>query len=58
MEEHHVHFIEIIKGALDGRNSLRGIHEVPRTVRSCRGERRFMVVVYFFWFKIRERIEL
>jgi hypothetical protein len=40
MEEHRVHFVEIVKGVLDGRNSLRGIHEVPRTIRSCRGARR------------------
>ena len=36
MEEHHVHFAEIVKGALDGRNSLRRIREVTRAVRSCR----------------------
>jgi hypothetical protein len=36
MEEHRVHFTEIVKGALDGRNSLRRIREVTRFVRSCR----------------------
>jgi hypothetical protein len=37
VEEHCVRFAEIVKGALDGQNYLRGIHEVPRTVRLCRG---------------------
>jgi hypothetical protein len=44
MEEHRVHFAEIIKGVLDGRNSPRGIHEVLRTVRSCRGEKGYSEV--------------
>jgi hypothetical protein len=40
MEEHRVHFAEIVKGALDSRNSLRRIREVIRVVRSCGGARR------------------
>jgi hypothetical protein len=32
-----VHFTEVVKEALDGRNSLWRIREVPRAVRSCRG---------------------
>jgi hypothetical protein len=46
-KEHRVHFTEIVKGALDGQNPLRGVHKVPRTVRSCRGARRFTTSVFF-----------
>jgi hypothetical protein len=42
-----VHFVGVVKEALDGRNSPRGIHEVSRTVRSCRGARRFTGSVFF-----------
>jgi hypothetical protein len=31
VKEHFVHFAGIVKEKLDGRNSLRGIHEVPRS---------------------------
>jgi hypothetical protein len=57
VEEHRVHFAEIIKGDLNGRNYLRGIHEVPRIVIYCRRERSFLVVVSFFGCKLRGRIE-
>jgi hypothetical protein len=36
-KEHFVHFAGIVKEELDGRNSARGIHEILRTIRSCRG---------------------
>jgi hypothetical protein len=37
VKEYLVHFAGVVKEALDGQNSPRGIHEVLRVVRSCRG---------------------
>jgi hypothetical protein len=46
VKEYLVHFTGVVKEALDGQNSPWRIHEVSRAVRSYRGERRIMVIVF------------
>jgi hypothetical protein len=46
VKEHFVHFAGIVKEEFDGQNSSWRIHEVPRAIGSCNGERRIMVTVF------------
>jgi hypothetical protein len=51
VKEYLVHFAGVVKEALDGRNSLRGIPKVLRAIGLCRGAGSYGKPIFKFKFK-------